>query len=144
MSNEGKLVKVHYKGTLDDGEVFDSSYDHNEPIEFTCMGGQMIKGFDEAVRDMEVGEKKTIHLEPEEAYGERNEELIQTIPLDRIPNSADLPDSGTIYFQGPDGMPIPAEVVAKKDGNVTFDMNHPMAGKPLNFVLELVEVADPE
>lgn len=144
MSNEGKLVKVHYKGTLDDGEVFDSSYDHNEPIEFTCMGGQMIKGFDEAVRDMEVGEKKTIHLEPEEAYGERNEDLIQTIPLDRIPNSTDLPESGTIYFQGPDGMPIPAEIVGKKDGNVTFDMNHPMAGKPLNFELELVEVVNPE
>ena len=145
MSNEGKLVKVHYKGTLDDGEVFDSSYDHNEPIEFTCMAGQMIKGFDEAVRDMEVGEKKTISTSsPKKPMASGTKSSIQTIPLDRIPNSADLPDSGTIYFQGPDGMPIPAEVVGKKDGNVTFDMNHPMAGKPLNFELELVEVADPE
>ena len=142
MSNEGKVVKVHYKGTLDDGDVFDSSYDHNEPIEFTCMAGQMIKGFDEAVRDMQVGEKKKIHLEPEEAYGEKNDELVQTIPLDMIPNAADLPESGTIYFQGPDGMPIPAEIVGIEDGKATFDMNHPMAGKPLNFELELVEVAD--
>lgn len=144
MGNEGKVVKVHYKGTLDDGEVFDSSYDHNEPIEFTCMSGQVVKGFDEAVRDMVLGEKKTVRLEPEEAYGEVDERLIQTVSLDRIPNSADLPDSGTVYFQGQDGMPIPAEIVAKKDGEVTFDMNHPMAGKPLNFELELVEVIEPE
>lgn len=142
MSNEGKVVKVHYKGTLDDGEVFDSSYDHNEPIEFTCMGGQMIKGFDEAVCDMKVGEKKKIHLEPEEAYGDKDERLVQTVELEMIPNAQDLPDSGTIYLQGPDGMPIPAEIVEKTDKTVTFDMNHPMAGKPLNFELELVEVSD--
>lgn len=142
MSNEGKKVKVHYKGTLDNGEVFDSSYERDEPIEFTSMAGQVVKGFDEAVRDMEVGDKKTIHLEPEEAYGEAQEELIQTIPLDRIPNGADLPDSGTVYFQGPDGMPIPAEIVKKDAESVTFDMNHPLAGKPLNFELELVEVSD--
>lgn len=142
MSNEGKVVKVHYKGTLDDGEVFDSSYDHNEPIEFTCMGGQMIKGFDEAVCDMKVGEKKKIHLEPEEAYGDKDERLVQTVELEMIPNAQDLPDSGTVYLQGPDGMPIPAEIVEKTDKTVTFDMNHPMAGKPLNFELELVEVGD--
>ena len=142
MSNDGKKVKVHYKGTLDNGEVFDSSYERDEPIEFTSMAGQVVKGFDEAVRDMEVGDKKTIHLEPEEAYGEAQEELIQTIPLDRIPNGNDLPESGTVYFQGPDGMPIPAEIVKIEDGNVTFDMNHPLAGKPLNFELELVEVSD--
>lgn len=142
MSNEGKIVKIHYVGTLDDGEKFDSSYDHGEPIEFTCMAGNVVKGFDEAVRDMEVGEKKTIHLEPDEAYGPVREELIQEVPLATIPNAADLPDSGTIYFQGPDGRPIPAEIVAKDDEKITFDMNHPMAGKPLNFDLELVEVKD--
>ncbi len=144
MSNEGKVVKIHYVGTLDDGEKFDSSYDRGEPIEFTCMAGEVVKGFDNAVRDMEVGEKKKIHLEPDEAYGNKNDELIQQVQLDMIPNSADLPDSGTIYFQGPDGRPIPAEIVAKDDSTITFDMNHPMAGKPLNFELELVEVKDPE
>lgn len=142
MSNEGKVVKIHYVGTLDNGEKFDSSYDHGEPIEFTCMAGSVVKGFDEAVRDMELGEKKTIHLEPDEAYGPVRDDLIQVVPLSAIPNAADLPDSGTIYFQGPDGRPIPAEIVAKDDANVTFDMNHPMAGKPLNFELELVEVKD--
>lgn len=142
MSNEGKTVKIHYKGTLDDGEVFDSSYDRGEPIEFVCMKGQVVKGFDNAVKDMKVGEKKSIHLEPDEAYGEKDEALVQTVPLIQIPNSADLPDSGTIYFQGPDGQPVPAEIVSKDDENITFDLNHPMAGKPLNFELELVEVKD--
>lgn len=134
------IVKVNYEGKLKDGTVFDSSYERGEPIEFTCMAGQMIKGFDSAVCDMEVGDKKTIHLEPDEAYGQKDERLVQTIELESIPNAADLPDSGTIYFQGPDGMPIPAEIVEKTDKDVTFDMNHPMAGKPLNFELELVEV----
>lgn len=140
MSNEGKTVKIHYKGTLDDGEVFDSSYDRGEPIEFVVGSGKVIKGFDDAVKDMEVGEKKTIHLEPDEAYGDKDPALVQTIPLSEIPNSEDLPDSGTIYFQTPDGQPIPAEIVEKDDEKVVFDMNHPMAGKPLNFELELVEV----
>lgn len=142
MSNEGKKVKIHYKGTLDDGEVFDSSYDRGEPIEFVCMAGEVVKGFDSAVCDMKVGEKKSIHLEPEEAYGERNEAMMQKVSLNQIPNAEQLPDSGTIYFQGPDGLPIPAEIVAKDDETITFDMNHPMAGKPLNFELELVEVSD--
>ena len=69
MGNEGKKVKVHYTGTLDDGTTFDSSRDRGEPLEFTCMAGQMIKGFDAAVRDMAVGDKVTVHLEPSEAYG---------------------------------------------------------------------------
>ena len=142
MSNEGKVVKIHYTGTLDDGEKFDSSYDRDEPIEFTCMAGNVIKGFDDAVLNMEVGDKKSIHLEPEEAYGEVREELIQKIPMEQIPNADQLPVGETIYMQGPDGMPIPVKVVDITDGVVTFDMNHPLAGQPLNFDLELVEVKD--
>ena len=74
MSNQGKTVKAHYRGTLDDGTQFDSSYDRGEPIEFVAGAGQMIKGFDAAVLDMEVGEKKTVHIPAAEAYGERSEE----------------------------------------------------------------------
>ena len=140
MSNEGKVVWFHYSGTTDDGEKFDSSYDRNEPIEFTCGAGQVIKGFDDAVMDMEVGDKKTIHLEPAEAYGEVNEELIQEVPLENIPNAENLPLGETIYMHGPDGQPIPMVVAKIEDGKATFDMNHPLAGKPLNFDLELVEV----
>ena len=91
MSNEGKIVKIHYTGSLDDGEVFDTSRLSGEPIEFECMAGTVIKGFDDAVKDMEVGDKKHIHLEPEEAYGPIREELIQNVPVSSVPNAKVLP-----------------------------------------------------
>ncbi len=140
MSNEGKKVKIHYTGSFDDGEVFDTSRLSGEPLEFECGSGMVIKGFDDAVRDMEVGEKKHIHLEPAEAYGEVDEKLIQTVPVDRVPNAQDLPVGESVYMQGPNGQPFPVKVVSMDDKNVVFDMNHPMAGKPLNFELELVEI----
>ncbi len=140
MSNEGKKVKIHYTGSFDDGEVFDTSRLSGEPLEFECGSGMVIKGFDDAVRDMEVGEKKHIHLEPAEAYGEVDEKLIQTVPVDRVPNAQDLPVGESVYMQGPNGQPFPVKVVSMDDENVVFDMNHPMAGKALNFELELVEV----
>lgn len=140
MSNEGKAVKAHYVGTLDDGEKFDSSYDRGEPIEFTCMAGQMIPGFDQAVADMQVGEKKKVRIEPADAYGEVRAELIQDVPVENVPNAADLPVGQTVYMRGPNGQPVPVQVVKIENGLVTFDMNHPMAGKALNFEIELVEV----
>ena len=107
MSNEGKKVKVHYTGTLDDGTKFDSSHDRNEPLEFTCMAGMMIPGFDAAVKDMEIGETKTVHIPAKEAYGERREELVQKVPQDQIPNGDQLPVGQTIYMQSPDGQVFP-------------------------------------
>lgn len=139
MSNAGKKVKVHYTGTLDDGTKFDSSIDRGEPLEFVCMAGQMIPGFDKAVESMNVGDTITVHLEPSEAYGERNEEAIQTIPLANIPGAEDLPVGETVFLQGPNGQPFPAKVAAMDDTTVTFDMNHELAGKPLNFEIELLE-----
>lgn len=140
MSNEGKKVKIHYTGTLDNGEKFDSSYDRNEPLEFTCMAGDVIEGFDDAVKDMEVGERRTIHLEPAEAYGEVREDLIQKVPVEHIPNADGLPVGETVLLHAPNGAPMPAKVVSIEDGVVTFDMNHPLAGQALNFDLELVGV----
>ena len=105
MSNEGKKVKVHYVGTLDDGTKFDSSRDRGEPLAFTCMAGQMIKGFDEAVRDMEVGQVVDVHLEPAEAYGERDERLVQTIPLDQLPGAEELSVGQRVMLSGPMGQP---------------------------------------
>lgn len=139
MSNTGKKVKVHYTGTLDDGTKFDSSIDRGEPLEFVCMAGQMIPGFDKAIESMNVGDTITVHLEPSEAYGERSEEAIQTIPLANIPGAEDLPVGETVFLQGPNGQPFPAKVAAMDDTTVTFDMNHELAGKPLNFEIELLE-----
>ena len=140
MSNEGKKVKVHYVGTLDDGSTFDSSRDRGEPLEFTCMAGQMIKGFDEAVRTMEVGQVVDVHLEPAEAYGERDERLVQTVPVSAMPGAETLSEGDRVMLASPTGQPFPAVVAAVENGSVTFDMNHEMAGKALNFNIELLEV----
>ena len=139
MSNEGKKVKAHYRGTLDDGTQFDSSYDRGEPIEFTCGAGQMIAGFDDAVRDMVIGEKKTVHLEPADAYGERREDLIVRFPIDQVPNPGQLSVGDKVMLSGPMGQPIPATVSAVDAQGVTVDANHDLAGKALNFEIELVE-----
>ena len=140
MSNEGKKVKVHYTGTLDDGTKFDSSLDRGEPLAFTCMAGQMIPGFDAAVKDMEQGETKTVRIPAADAYGEYREDLVQKVPLEHIPNASQLPVGQTIYMQGPGGQPFPVFVRAIEDGVATFDMNHELAGKDLTFEITLVEV----
>ena len=142
MSNEGKKVKVHYVGTLDDGTKFDSSRDRNEPLAFTCMAGQMIPGFDAAVREMEVGQVIDIRLEPADAYGERDERLVQTVPVAQMPGAEELSVGDRVMLTAPTGQPFPATVSALENGNITFDMNHEMAGKALNFNIELLEVEE--
>ena len=141
MSNSGKKVKMHYRGTLDDGTQFDSSYDRGEPIEFTCDAGQMIPGFDAAVVDMALGEKKSVHIPAKDAYGEYNEQAVQKIPANQVPNADQLPVGQTVYFNSPYG-PMPAKVVSVTIDEVVLDMNHELAGKDLNFDIELVEVVD--
>ena len=142
MSNEGKKVSVHYTGTLEDGTKFDSSVDRGEPIEFTCMAGQMIPGFDNAVKDMEKGATVNVAIDAQDAYGEYSEELIQVVPIDQVPDAQNLPLGQTIYFQGPDGQPFGAIVKEISEDSVTFDMNHELAGKTLNFEITLVEIFD--
>ena len=139
MSNQGKRVKVHYVGTLDDGTKFDSSRDRGEPLAFTCMAGQMIAGFDAAVRDMAVGETRTIRLEPEEAYGPRRMEMVQTIPIVQLPGSERLAVGQRIMLRSTTGQPIQATVTDKDGTAITLDMNHEMAGKALTFEIELLE-----
>lgn len=140
MSNQGKKVKAHYRGTLDDGTQFDSSYDRGEPLEFTCGAGQMIKGFDAAVADMEVGEVKEIHLMPEEAYGMPDPNAILELEIAKLPGSEELQVGQQVYLTNQMGQPFPVKVIAKDEVNITFDANHEMAGKELNFKIELVEV----
>lgn len=142
MSNAGKKLKVHYVGTLDDGSKFDSSLDRGEPIEFVCAAGMMIPGFDAAVKDMVAGETRTVHIPAAEAYGEYNPQKVELVPLEQIPNGDQLPVGQTIYLQAPGGQPMPVFVKSIEDGVVTFDMNHALAGKDLNFEITLVEVLD--
>lgn len=138
MSNDGKKVSVHYVGTLDDGTKFDSSRDRGEPLEFVCMAGQMIPGFDAAVRDMAVGETVNIRLEPADAYGERNEDLIQAVPRANMPGADSLEVGAQVMLSSPDGRVFQAKVAEVDENTITFDLNHEMAGKALNFEIELL------
>ena len=138
--NVGKTVRAHYRGTFNDGEQFDSSYDRGEPLEFVCGAGMMIKGFDAAVADMEVGQVVDVHLMPEEAYGQPNPEAIFSAVIAEVPGAENLSVGQQVYLTSDYGQPIPVKVAAKDDTTITFDANHEMAGKELNFRIELVEV----
>ena len=138
--NTGRKVRVHYRGTLNDGTQFDSSYDRGEPLEFTCGAGQMIQGFDAAVADMEVGQTADIHLMPAEAYGEKDPDIIFTVEIARLPGAESLEVGQRVYMQNQFGQPFPVTVTAKDASTITLDANHEMVGKELNFHIELVEV----
>lgn len=138
--NVGKTCRTHYRGTFNDGTQFDSSYDRGEPLEFVCGAGMMIKGFDDAVANMEVGEIIDIHLTPAEAYGDIDPNAIFTIELAQLPGSENLNIGDRVYLQNQYGQSFPVKVTAKEESAITFDANHEMAGKELNFRIELVEV----
>jgi FKBP-type peptidyl-prolyl cis-trans isomerase 2 len=140
MIQPGQKVQAHYRGTLDDGSVFDSSYDRNEPIEFVVGVGQMIPGFDAAVLEMEVGERKTVHIPAAQAYGERRDEAIQTVPTAYIPNAENLPVGQHIYLPLEGGQMARCKVLKVENGQATFDLNHELAGQDLTFEIELVQV----
>ena len=138
--NVGKTCRTHYRGTFNDGTQFDSSYDRGEPLEFICGAGQMIRGFDAAVANMEVGQVVDVHLMPEEAYGMPNPDAIFTLEIEQLPGAEDLTVGQQVYLSNQYGQPFPVKVNAKDEKTITFDANHEMAGKELNFRIELVEV----
>ena len=142
MSNTGKKLRVHYRGTLDDGTQFDSSYDRGETLEFVCGAGQMIAGFDAAVVDIQEGEKKTVRIPAAEAYGERRDDLILTFPANQVPNIEQINAGDKLFLQAPSGQPVPATVIKVEETGVVLDANHELAGKDLTFDIELVEVAE--
>ena len=137
--NTGKTVRVHYRGTFNDGEQFDSSYDRGEPLEFVCASGMMIPGFDYAVGSMDVGEVIDVHLMPEEAYGMPRPEMVVTVEKRLVEGSEDLEVGDKVTLADQLGRPYSATVTAADDTNITFDCNHEMAGKELNFRIELLE-----
>lgn len=141
MVDRGKTVKVHYTGTLDDGTQFDSSIGR-APLEFQAGMGMMIPGFDAAVLEMEVGEKRTVKIPAAEAYGESDPKKVAKIPRDNFPHAEQAPLGVRIMLSTPTGQPLPAVITAVDDEFVTVDFNHELAGKDLTFEIELVEVVD--
>ena len=138
--NVGKRCKTHYRGTLNDGTVFDSSYDRGEPLEFICGAGMMIRGYDEAVATMEVGQSIDIHLTPDQAYGYADPRAIFTVEISQLPGSEGLSVGENVMLYTANGQPMRVKVADRTESTITFDANHEMAGKELNFHIELVEV----
>ena len=138
---EGDVVKVHYTGKLVNGEQFDSSVGR-EPLEFTVGAGQMIKGFDDAMPGMNLGEKKTINIAPEDAYGPRSEEAIIEFPKENVPADMVLEPGMPLTLSNQAGQPVPVIVIEVKDDVIILDANHFLAGQELIFDIELVEIAE--
>ena len=135
----GDKVKVHYHGKLTSGETFDSSAGR-DPLAFEVGSGSVIKGFDEGVTGMEVGEKKTINIPFDEAYGPRNEDMIIPMPKDRFPQDLEIEIGMPLMMHGQEGHQFQVSVIDIKDDVIVLDANHPLAGKDLVFDLELVEI----
>lgn len=136
---ENTTVSVHYTGTLENGEVFDSSIDR-EPLSFTVGEGQMIPGFENAVRGMKLNEKKRITIEPKDAYGESIPEMVQTIGKNQLPPDLNPHVGQQLASQMPDGQQIVVTVTDVTENEITIDANHPLAGKTLNFDIEVVKI----
>lgn len=134
----GDTIKVHYTGRLETGEVFDTS-EGREPLKFTLGSGQLIKGFDQAVIDMTVGDKKTVTIPPEKGYGERIEDHVVELPKATIPEGIELAVGMSLHLSDPNGNPVPAVVAHIGDDVVKMDINHPLAGKTIIFDIEVIE-----
>jgi peptidylprolyl isomerase len=137
----GDVCCVHYTGKLDSGEVFDSSRER-QPIEFVVGSGQLIKGFDDAVVGMKKGDRKDIHLEPADAYGERDDRRVQKVPRNMLPKEPEPKPGMMLTITTPTGQMFPARIDKVETEMVTIDFNHPLAGKKLNFAIEIVEIKD--
>jgi peptidylprolyl isomerase len=136
----GDTVKIHYTGTLNDGTEFDSS-SGRDPLEFTVGSGQVISGFDKAVEGMAVGDSKTVEIPPEEAYGPRHDQMVQDVPKHALPDDLEPAEGMALQARGQDGQVINLTITAVGDDSITVDGNHPLAGKSLNFDIQLVDIA---
>lgn len=136
-ARNGDKVKIEYTGTLEDGTIFDSSADHGNPLEFEVGSGQVIKGFDDAILGMKEGEEKQFSIEPADAYGEHDPTLVQKVPREIFPQDAELVP-GLLFEAGlPTGEKVPATITDVQGGIVSVDLNHPLAGKKLNFKIKI-------
>ncbi len=135
----GNKVKVHYTGTFDDGEVFDSSRE-TQPLEFELGGGQVIPGFDQAITGMAIGETKQVRIPEADAYGPHNPEMIFTTDHSQFEEGTSPEVGQQFQAETPEGGPMLLTVKEVSEDGIVMDANHPMAGKDLNFALELVEI----
>ena len=140
VAKKGDTVKVHYTGKLKDDTVFDSSRER-DPLEFTVGGGQMIKGFDQAVEGMEVGESKQVEIPSAEAYGERSDEAMVEVDKAQLPENMNAEVGMQLEATSPDGRRQILVIHEVKESSVVLDGNHPLAGKELIFDIELVKVS---
>jgi peptidylprolyl isomerase len=136
---EGDLVRVHYTGKLQNGEIFDSS-DGEDPLNVKVGEGNIIPGFERALIGMEVGEKKTFDLTPEQAFGQRRDELVHVVDRNQISTDMKLEVGMQLALKGKEEEPIPAHIVDLTDSTVTIDTNHPLAGKSLIFEIDVLDV----
>ena len=136
----GIFVSVDYKGTLQNGEVFDTS-SGRQPLEVQIGAGKLIKGFEEALLGMSLNEKKSFTIEPEDAYGQRDESLKRVFARAEVPPEIDLQVGQIVGVRSQEGQQILASIVQVDDENVTADMNHPLAGEVLHFEIEVVGIS---
>jgi peptidylprolyl isomerase len=139
-AKNGDKVQVHYKGTLEDGTVFDAS-EGKSPLDVTVGSGQVIPGFDVALLGMKVGEKKTVVLPVDQAYGPHNPEMVMQLPANQVPPDLNPEIGQRLEVGGAGGEIMVVEVVDLNDEFIVLDANAPLAGKELTFELELVAIA---
>ena len=137
---QGDKVKIEYKGTLDNGTVFDSS-EGREPLEFEVGAGQVIPGFEKAVIDMEKGQEKEIHIPVEEAYGQHKDDLIKDFPRENLPKEQEPQVGMSLMMTLQTGQQVPAKIIEVNETSVKLDLNHPLAGKALNFHIKVVDIS---
>ncbi|SDG90825.1 FKBP-type peptidyl-prolyl cis-trans isomerase [Pelagibacterium luteolum] len=138
-AKHGDTVRIHYTGRLTDGTQFDSS-DGRDPLEFQVGSGQIIKGLEEQIEGMAVGDKQTVTIPADAAYGPHRAEGVQTVPRAQIPDGVDTSVGARLQATGGDGRTMTLTVVDTSDAEITVDANHPLAGKDLVFDVELVAV----
>jgi peptidylprolyl isomerase len=136
---DGLFVSVDYKGTLQNGKIFDTS-EGRQPLEVQMGAGQLIQGFENALMGMALNEKKTFTLTPEEAYGVVDEDRKHTFPQSDVPAEMDPQVGQTVGLTAQDGQQVPARIIAVNDEGVTVDLNHPLAGESLTFAIEVVGI----
>jgi peptidylprolyl isomerase len=140
----GNNVKLHYKGTFPDGEVFDDSKERGDALNVLIGQGELIKGLESALLGMSEGETKNIELTADQAYGEHISEAIVTAPKSAFPEDFDFKEGMSVTGRGPTGEPMYAKIISFTDTNVTLDHNHPLAGKNINFQVEILEIKESE